>query len=576
MLKRLNCKPVMDQKKFILAFAMSLGFFLIAIAQEQPVDSLIRVESPFESINENEFPGAILYLRNAGKQVYVQHRGIEMYCDKAVFYKESNFIKAIGNVRMNQGDTITMNSKYAEYNGRNQKAFASGNVNMRSPESTLQTDTLHFDRVRQQAYYRSGGTVRDTASTLKSRVGRYFMRDKKYQFLDNVVVTNPEYVINSNHLNFYSDSGHAYMYGPSTITGKTSKVYCERGFYDTRADEGYFVKNSSIDYNDRNVRGDSLYFNRGRDFASGVNNIKITDTINNSVIKGDYAEVFRAKDSVFITKRAVAISVQEQDSVYIHADTLMVTGKPENRLVRGFYDARIFKKDLSGKSDSIVSRQTTGLTKMIGSPILWNGVSQMTGDSIFIQSNVQTEKLDSLRVFYNAFIVNKDTTGGFNQIKGKELTGFFKDNELSVVNIDKNVEHLVYLRNEAQELIGIDKRTSGRVLLEFEDGELVLDTYYNEAKGTTFPPDELPVNARTLRGLNWRGDEQILSYNDLFKGKSIPKQIKIQGLPLPVKEDDFFSKEDLENLNENSELKKEDLENRKEDQIENIEGTGDN
>ncbi|BAO56718.1 hypothetical protein NMS_2709 [Nonlabens marinus S1-08] len=562
----------MKSLQFILFFMVAA----LSMAQTQPDASSIQVESPFTTVDEAQFPGAIIYLRNTGNQVFVNHRGIEMYCDKAVFYQNSNFIKAIGNVRMNQGDTIQMNSKYAEYNGNSQLAYASGSVNMRSPESTLQTDTLYFDRAKQQAYYRSGGTVRDTASTLKSRVGRYFMKDKKYQFLSNVVVTNPEYVINSNHLNFYSDTGHAYMYGPSTITGKTSKVYCERGFYDTRADQGYFVKNSSIDYDDRNVKGDSLYFNRGRNFASAVNNIVITDTINNSVIKGDYAEVYRDKDSVYMTKRAVAISVQDKDSVYIHADTLMVTGKQANRLVRGFYGVRLFKEDLSGKSDSIVSRQTTGLTKMIGKPILWIGKSQMTGDSIFIQSNVKTEKLDSLHVFYNAFIVDKDTLGGFNQIKGKELVGFFKDNQLDIVNINKNVEHLIYVRNDIQELIGIDKRTSGRMVLEFEDGDVILNTNFDDVRGTTFPPDELPENARTLRGLNWRGEEQLFSIEDLFKGKPVPKQIKIQGLPLPQAEKDFFDVENSKELNENSELKKDQLKTRKKDKLENIEGTGEN
>ncbi|WP_231862401.1 OstA-like protein [Nonlabens marinus] len=563
---------MMKSLQFILFFMVAA----LSMAQTQPDASSIQVESPFTTVDEAQFPGAIIYLRNTGNQVFVNHRGIEMYCDKAVFYQNSNFIKAIGNVRMNQGDTIQMNSKYAEYNGNSQLAYASGSVNMRSPESTLQTDTLYFDRAKQQAYYRSGGTVRDTASTLKSRVGRYFMKDKKYQFLSNVVVTNPEYVINSNHLNFYSDTGHAYMYGPSTITGKTSKVYCERGFYDTRADQGYFVKNSSIDYDDRNVKGDSLYFNRGRNFASAVNNIVITDTINNSVIKGDYAEVYRDKDSVYMTKRAVAISVQDKDSVYIHADTLMVTGKQANRLVRGFYGVRLFKEDLSGKSDSIVSRQTTGLTKMIGKPILWIGKSQMTGDSIFIQSNVKTEKLDSLHVFYNAFIVDKDTLGGFNQIKGKELVGFFKDNQLDIVNINKNVEHLIYVRNDIQELIGIDKRTSGRMVLEFEDGDVILNTNFDDVRGTTFPPDELPENARTLRGLNWRGEEQLFSIEDLFKGKPVPKQIKIQGLPLPQAEKDFFDVENSKELNENSELKKDQLKTRKKDKLENIEGTGEN
>nr|WP_238566794.1 OstA-like protein [Nonlabens ulvanivorans] len=84
---------------------------------------------------------------------------------------------------MNQGDSVLMNSKYAEYNGNTQLAFAAGKVNMRSPETTLSTDTLYFDRNKQQAYYRSGGTVKDTASTLTSRVGRFFMQEKNINSL---------------------------------------------------------------------------------------------------------------------------------------------------------------------------------------------------------------------------------------------------------------------------------------------------------------------------------------------------------------------------------------------------------
>ncbi|MEZ4974976.1 MAG: hypothetical protein R2802_00285 [Flavobacteriaceae bacterium] len=80
----------------------------------------------------------------------------------------------------------------------------------------------------------------------------------------------------------------------------------------------YFIKNSRIDYDNRIVEGDSLFFDRNKSFASANNNIKVTDTLNHNVIKGHYAEVLRDKDSVFITKRALAITVQENDSIYIH------------------------------------------------------------------------------------------------------------------------------------------------------------------------------------------------------------------------------------------------------------------
>ena len=55
---------------------------------------------------------------------------------------------------------------------------------------------------------------------------------------------------------------------------------------------------------------------------------KVIDTLNKTLIKGHYAEVFRLKDSVFITKRAIAIKEYRNDSIYIHADKLMVTGPP--------------------------------------------------------------------------------------------------------------------------------------------------------------------------------------------------------------------------------------------------------
>lgn len=562
----------------LILFAFFSGLSLFA-QDTQKID----YSSQRTSINEDQYPGAII-LSKVTEQVHFVHKGIEVWCDRAIFYNEENFFKAFGNVRMQQGDTVAMQSNYAEYNGTTQFAFASGKVKMTRPQTSLETDSLFFDRVKQQAYYRSGGTVRDTASILKSTIGRYYLEEDKYSFVSNVIVTNPEYVINSQQLDFYSVTGHAFLYGPSTITSKTSTVYCERGFYDTRGDTGYFVKNSRVDYENRMLEGDSIYFNRARGFASATNNIRITDTLNNSRITGHYAEVYRKKDSVFITKRALAASLQQKDSVFIHADTLMVTGKPDERIMRGFYDVRMFKSDMSGKSDSIYVNESTGLTKLINlgegpvtstevrrSPVLWSGNSQMTGDTIHLISNAETEQLDSLRVFDNAFLIQKDSIEGYNQVKGKELTGLFLDNNLYQVEIDKNTETIYYTRNDDTELVGINKTVSSSIRISFEEKEITDIYYYNQVDGTLTPPEDLPPNARRLSGFNWRGEEQLLSKEDLFAGEPAPELIKIQGIPLPEEQDDFF--EDIERkqplLNEKSRLKPEDLRERKAKEKEN-------
>lgn len=517
--------------------------------------------------DEQKYPGAFI-LSKVNKQVYFNHEGIEVWCDQAIFYKEDDFFKAYGNVRMKQGDTITMTSKYAEYNGQTKFAFASTDVRLKTPSNTLTTDSLFFDRIKQQSFYRSGGKVQDTASTITSVVGRYYMEQKKYSFVNDVVVTNPDYVINSQQLDFYSETGNAYLYGPSTITSETSKIYCERGYYDTRNDKGYFVKKSTVYYENRKLEGDSIYFNRNESFASATNNIKVTDTANQSVIRGHYAEVFRDRDSLFITKRALASMKQEQDSIHIHSDTLMITGKPENRIIRGFYHSKMYKSDMSGKCDSIHINEKTGLTQMIGNPVVWSANSQMTGDSIHLINDPKTEKMDSLKVFYNAFMIQKDSIEGYNQVKGKEMYGLFSDdNELKEANFIKNTETIYYSRNEDGSLIGIDKAISSSIKILFEERAISDIYYYTDVESTLYQENDFPKNARRLKNFNWRGDEKLIRKEDLFADEGPIDLPKIKGIPLPTDENFFDERkeEDPQLLNENSRLTPDILEHRETD-----------
>ncbi|WP_418744782.1 OstA-like protein [Gaetbulibacter jejuensis] len=506
------------------------------------------------------------FVRNDQQQIHVTHDGVNMWCDKAIYYKNENFIEAFSNVRMQQGDTINMTAKYVEYSGTTKLAFASGDVVLTEPQSTLTTDTLFFDRAKQQAYYKSKGkVVRDSSGTITSQIGRYYMDSKKYRFLKDVVLVNPDYTINSNQLDFYSESGYAYLYGPTTIKGEASNIYCERGFYDTNNDVGYFVKKSRIDYENRIFEGDSMYFDRNRSFASATNNIKVTDTTNKSIIKGHYAEVFREKDSVFITKRALAITVQENDSIYIHSDTLMVTGKPEHRITRAYYNAKIYKSDLSGKADSIHADHKTGLTELINlsrfsstdafatkrKPILWNLGNQMSGDTIHLISNTETEELDSLKVFDNAFLISKDTLGtGFNQIKGQKLYGLFKNNELYNVDIIKNAEIIYFSRDGENELIGINKSKSGSINIQISDNTINEIRLINQVDGDLFPESQFPENARRLRGFDWREEERPTSVEDLFKDDPPLELPIIKGLGEFVPEEEFFDEALLDRVDE--------------------------
>ncbi len=499
--------------------------------------------------DEEQFPGAFIFSKDE-KQVQFQHQGADLWCDIAIHYQKENQLRAIGNVRLQQGDSVELTSGNIDYDGEIQLAKAYKEVILKNKTMTITTDTLYFDREKQESYYQDFGTVVDSTNTLTSEIGRYFMEIKKAQFLDSVHIDNPDFTLDSEQLDYYTNSKNAYMYGPSTIIGDAYKMYCERGFYDTNIESGYGIKNTRIDYNNRIIEGDSVYFDKVTEFASATNNITVTDTINNGVIKAHYAEVYKAKDSVFATKRAVSISLVELDSLYVHGDTLMVTGKPEQRILRAFRNAKFYKTDLSGKCDSIHSKQQTGVTQLIRNPVIWNGENQMTGDSIHLLSNLKTEKLDSLKVLENAFIISQDTIGklGYNQAKGKDLFGKFIDNELKYIDLVKNTEVIYYMYDEL-DLIGVDKTICSKINIVMANNDVQDLTFITNPEGEITPQEQLPEANPKLKGFVWRGDERILTKDDIFdEDDNNIELVIINGVNNPI---DTDAEEEERLLNEN-------------------------
>ena len=516
-------------------------FFLIVITSVNGFSQEKKIELKhfdFLETDEENFPGATIGLGN----VFIEVDGATLRCKKAILYKENNYLQALGNVILNQADTIIQTSDYIEYDGKTKQSLSWGNVILKNETMTLKTDTLHFDRVAQQLYYKNRATIEDDTNVLESISGDYFLNENKFQAQTDVVITNPEYVLKSNHLDYYTDSGKAYLYGKTTIIGKESFIYAEKGYYDTKADISHFTKNAYILYDDRRIDGDSLYYDRKKGFASATNNIILTDTINNTILKGNYAEYFQKKDSAFVVRRAVAITKTEKDSIYIHGDTLLFTGKADKRIVRAYHNVTFFKPDMSGKCDSLYSNQAKGLLKLIYKPVLWTENGQITGKLIHLLSNTKTEKLDSLKVLGDAFLIQKDSIDGFNQIKGRNMFAKFENDELRTVDFIGNGEFLHYMRedNPTKDLFGIQKTICGRIHAEFKNKEIISFIFYDDEEGETYPPSKLPENTRILKGFIWRDNERPRTKEDIFFKKVKPKKQekikKIQDIKLNLKD----------------------------------------
>ncbi|CAM1335245.1 OstA-like protein [Tenacibaculum aestuariivivum] len=503
-------------KIFLLNFLLcSIGFSIDSFSQAKKIKIL---STQISTADEEKYPGATILI---GK-VRMKHEGATLDCQRALLYKKDNIFKAIGEVVIEQGDSIIQYSDFAIYNGNLKKATSWGNVEINDKEIKLSTDTLHFDRKKQLLYYPNGGIIRDKKNTLKSISGTYFLKDKKFTAKSKVTVVNPQNNLESDHLDYYTNSNIAYLYGPSTITNlkDSTQVYCERGFYNTNTNVSYFVKNAKLFLKKRTVLADSLYYDKDKGFASASNNIKVIDTIQKMVTKGNYAELYEKKDSLFIIDKAVAITAIDKDSMYVAGDKILLTGKTNNRIIRVFNNVKIFKSDLQGKCDSIHTSQVSGLTRMFKNPILWSGKNQITGDSIQLKTNTITNKLDSLKVLQNGFMIQKDSLSenNFNQIKGRNIYGKFEKNKLKTMLVKGNAESLYYNRNEStKKLETVTKEIASDIEFTFAENEIRETKYFKLSEGKTFPPSKFPSEEKKFKGFIWRSDEQPLNIHDIFK-----------------------------------------------------------
>ncbi|CAI8306243.1 MAG: LPS-assembly protein LptD [uncultured Bacteroidota bacterium] len=538
---------------FCISAVLIAQFFLGSLFSQE--SKIIEIRQAGGSTQDQErFPGANILFKSDDKRVLLFHEGALIESDQAFFYSKQNYFRALGKVIFTQGDSLRMTCKTIEYDGETKTAFAKGNVYLERPDMTLRTEELNLDRINEKAFYNTPGVIVDSTSTLTSNQGQYFMDQKKYRFISDVTINNPEYIVNSEQLDYFTESNQAYLYGNSKIEGEAYTIFCERGFYDMDREKGIFKQNATLFYDNKIIKGDSLYFENERNYAAATKNISIVDTLNNSIITGNYGEIFKERDSAIITRRAMAVNIIDQDSLFIHADTLVATGPEEKRILRAYYDVRILKSDLRGRSDSLYLDESIGLTKLLKkpltkqqeqifteknyhekNPVLWFDESQMTGDEIQLLSDTKTNKLDSLKIDGRVFIIEKDTLSedGYQQIKGGLLRGAFKESKLDNIVITKNTEMVYYLYNDEDlQLIGIDKTTCSALKMQFVDGQIDEITFLVSPNGNVYPEDELPINDRTLKGFTWRIVQRPETIEDLFdendQEEQFPEILKFQ------------------------------------------------
>jgi lipopolysaccharide export system protein LptA len=482
--------------------------------------SIAQKKEKIQILNADDFIYSEKTNRDVQKlvgNVRLKHQDALMFCDSAYVYKLTNQMEAFGNVKIKQGDTLSLTGNYLKYDGNTKIADVRENVVLNRPDISLTTDKLILNRSTNIAFYLNGANINSKTDNNKlySKKGYYYINKDIFFFKDSVVLTNENYVMKSDTMKYWTTTEEAYFFGPTEIISDDNYIYCENGYYNTVNEKSKFYKNAYLISSKQKLMGDTLTYDRIKGYGEARGHISIIDTSNNITVKGGLAKFYEQSDSAEVTKKALLVQPFEEDTLFMHAQLFRVfPNKEGKRVMQAFYHVNLFKSDLQGSCDSLAYAFTDSTLKMFYQPILWSEQNQITGTIVNI--SMRNGKIDKLYIPENSFITSEVDSTRYNQIKGKQLTGNFFDNKLKKVFIEGNGQTIYYGQDEQKKFIGVNRAESSDLLIGLKENEIETITFMNDPDATLYPLNELKPDELLLGGFNWKIEFRPLKMTDVF------------------------------------------------------------
>ncbi len=458
--------------------------------------------------------------------VKMRHHNTRMFCDSAIIFRDSNRVEAFGSIHIIQNDTIDLYGDKLQYDGNEEIAKVRENVRLVNKNVVLTTHHLDYDRRDDVAYYFNGGKIVDENNELISTLGFYYPRTGEVNFKDSVVLTNPEYKMYSDTLKYYTPTEIVEIVGPTDIVSDQNTIYSELGFYDTKKDEARLLKNNYIDGGEQTLRGDTIYYDRKNGLGEVFSAMALEDTANNVIITGNYGYYNELTERAMATRKAVLKQVYGRDTLFLHADTLRadpVEDDPENKIVRAFHHVQFFRHDLQGRCDSMVYDFRDSTNTFYHDPVIWAQGNQMTAGTIKLFT--RNRALYKAEMIDNAFLIAPEDTIHYNQIKGKLMTGYFRENQLFKIDVDGNGQ-TVYYPKDREYVIGVNRAESSSLTIFLKERKVESIVLRTQPAGNMNPPLVLAPEDTKLEGFVWLEEYQPKKYEDIFDFKKMEIEVK--------------------------------------------------
>jgi len=471
--------------------------------------------------------------------VQFTHKGTRFFCDSAIIAKKTNYLEAYGNVRILDGDSITITADKLFYDGNTKIAKLRSNVVLTQlKQMQIFTNYLDYDRNTAVASYFNKGKIVDSTNVLTSKKGYYNTRTSTASFKTNVVGKNDDYLMESDTLVYNTKTGVVYFVAPTVLTDTDGDVFHHQGGqYNSRQKKSDYVL-GRVDTEDYFLKGNDLRLDevRGMYYVSG--DVLMVSKTNDIFITGQQAIYDKKNSTTIIYDKPLMRMVTELDTLYLTADTLVsIDSKiPGNKKLLAYRNVLVFKSNLQAATDSLEYNVADSTMFFYGNPVLWTDGNQLTADSINMV--IRQKAIESLNMKNKAFVITEDSSKNYNQIKGRNMVANFTDNELRVVNVFGNGESIFFMYDEdTNALIGMNKIICSDISLLFENQVLKDAAFLVNPEGQFIPPHELKEPDKKLQGFAWHGalrpvlddfTRPVIEYKESNNDAIIEKQINLE------------------------------------------------
>ena len=313
--------------------------------------------------------------------------------------------------------------------------------------------------------------------------------------------------------------------GPTTIKSERNTIYAEAGYYDTKNDVARLERNGSIEGEEQTLKGDTIFYDRRSGFGEVFSNMFLHDTTNHVIVTGDYGYYNELTKRALATRRAVLMQVHQNDTLFLHADTLRVDPIPDTEFqrIRAYRNVKFYRPDFQGRCDSMVYDLKDSINSFYKDPVIWAQGNQMTAN--IIRLHTRNRALFKAELLENSFVIAPEDTGSYNQIKGRNMTGHIRNNKLYRIDVDGNGQ-TIYYPKEDNVIIGMNRAEASTLSILLEDNQVTGIILRTQPSGNLNPPYLVKRDGRFLSGFRWLEEYRPKRREDIFLKDAPPESLE--------------------------------------------------